>query len=71
MSDQDSNVEWYFDLKRNIAVPGNERGPGDQVMGPYSSKSAAENWKSTVELRNDAWDEDDKQWDGEDDQNSQ
>jgi len=63
MSDPDSTIDWYFDLKRKIAVPASERGPGDQVMGPYRTKVEAENWKSTVESRNDAWDDDDKRWD--------
>ena len=54
--------EWYFDLARGVAVPAEDRGPGDRMLGPYPSKAAAENWKNTVESRNEAWDEDDERW---------
>ena len=56
------STEWYWDLERQLAVPADERGPGDQMLGPYATKGEAENWKSTVESRNDAWDEDDDEW---------
>jgi hypothetical protein len=56
------STEWYWDLERQLAVPSDERGPGDQMLGPYPTKGEAENWKSTVESRNDAWDEDDDEW---------
>jgi hypothetical protein len=58
--------EWYWDLKRGIAVPASERGPSDQMLGPYPTKSAAEAWRSTVEARNRAWDAADEEWYGED-----
>jgi hypothetical protein len=32
------------------------------MLGPYPTKSAAENWKNTVETRNDSWDADDERW---------
>ena len=54
--------EWYFDLNRGVAVPGEQRGHADHMLGPYPSKSAAENWKNTVETRNDTWDADDERW---------
>ena len=56
------STEWYWDLERQLAVPADERGPGDQMLGPYPTKGEAENWRSTVESRNDAWDEDDDEW---------
>jgi len=34
-------------------------------MGPYESREAAENWKDTVESRNDEWDKADREWSGE------
>lgn len=58
---------WYFDLERGIAVPASERGPGDHMLGPYPTKGQAENWKQTVEQRNDAWEEADETWNGPDD----
>ena len=57
-----SSDEWYFDLHKGVAVPASERGHADHMLGPYRTKGEAENWKSTVESRNEAWDEDDAEW---------
>ena len=62
MSDRPA-TEWYWDLERDRAVPADERGPGDRVLGPYRTKGEAENWRSKVESRNDEWDSDDEAWD--------
>jgi hypothetical protein len=58
--------EWYWDLKRNIAVQADQRGQGDDMLGPYNTRGEAENWKSKVEARNQAWDEADEAWEGTD-----
>lgn len=65
----DPTTEWYWDLQRGRAVPADERGHADHMLGPYATKGEAENWKATVEARNDEWDEADREWDewGEDD----
>jgi hypothetical protein len=65
----ESSTEWYWDLGRGRAVPAAERGPGDRVLGPYPTKAAAEDWRRTVDERNDAWDDADEAWeaDGADD----
>lgn len=55
---------WYWDLERKVAVPANERGPGDHMLGPYPTRGEAENWQSKVEARNNAWDEQDEAWEG-------
>lgn len=55
-------TEWYWDLEKQIAVPADERGPGDHMLGPYPTKGEAENWKATVEARNEAWDDADDEW---------
>lgn len=54
--------EWYWDLERKIVVPASQRGAFDHVLGPYSSKAEAENWKSIAEERNEDWEEDDQAW---------
>jgi hypothetical protein len=54
--------EWYFDVKRGVAVQASERGQADDLLGPYASKAAAENWRESVAARNDAWDADDERW---------
>ena len=62
MGDIDPDTEWYWDLDRKVAVPADERGPGDHMLGPYRTKGEAENWKSTVETRNETWDDADEAW---------
>jgi hypothetical protein len=51
---------WYWDLTKKVAVRASDRGRGDQTMGPYESKAEAENWRKTVEDRNESWDNDDE-----------
>ena len=58
----DGDESWYFDLRRGIAVPASERGPGDDVLGPYPSRAEALNWRSRVEQRNEQWEEADEAW---------
>ncbi len=60
MSDPDT--QWYWDLERQRAVPADERGHADHMLGPYPTKGEAENWKHTVEQRNEAWDDADEEW---------
>ena len=59
--------QWYWDLKKGKAVPASERGPADEVLGPYPSKDEAEHWRDRLEERNQAWEQADKEWEGEDD----
>lgn len=54
--------QWYWDLTKKRAVPAWERGLGDSTLGPYDSRAEAENWKATVESRNERWDDDDEDW---------
>jgi len=54
--------EWYWDLRRKVAVPASQRGPGDNMLGPYRSRAEAMNWKAKVEQRNDGWDDADERW---------
>jgi hypothetical protein len=56
--------EWYFDLERGVAVPASERGHADHTLGPYPTRGEAENWKATVDTRNEVWDDADEEWAG-------
>jgi len=55
--------QWYWDLRRQKAVRGDERGPGDDTLGPYDSRYAAEHWRDRVDDRNKAWEDADDEWD--------
>ncbi len=57
-----ANTDWYWDLDKKIAVRADNRGPGDQTLGPYDSKAEAENWKATSASRNDIWEAADDEW---------
>lgn len=59
---------WWFDLQRGQAVRDDERGPAKDMLGPYPSKAAAENWRVTRDEREGAWREEDERWDGEPDE---
>ena len=56
------DTDWYWDLDKKIAVRADNRGPGDQTLGPYDTKAEAENWQATLAKRNDIWDNDDETW---------
>jgi len=58
----ESGTEWYWDLGKGVAVPADRRGPADQLLGPYATRGEAENWKATVESRNESWDDADEEW---------
>jgi hypothetical protein len=59
--------EWYWNLKEGRAVPASERGPADELLGPYGSKDEAERWREQLEARNDAWEQADREWEGDGD----
>lgn len=59
--------EWWYDLKQNRAVSDDERGPAKDLLGPYPSKEAAENWRQTHEGREAVWNQDDEDGDEEGD----
>ena len=54
--------QWYFDVRRGVAVPASQRGRAEDMLGPYPSKAAAENWRKSVADRNDEWDAEDERW---------
>ena len=56
--------EWYWCMRHQDVEPADKGCPPDQRMGPYSSPGEARRWREKVEARNEAWDEDDKRWEG-------
>jgi hypothetical protein len=63
-----TDEQWYWDLRKNRAVRASERGPGEDVMGPYDTKEDAEHWREKVEARNEAWEQADREWAGEEEE---
>jgi hypothetical protein len=58
--------QWFWCLDHGAAVTADDPCPPKRKLGPYPSRTAAENWKQTVEARNEKWDAEDKEWSGED-----
>lgn len=55
---------WWFDLKAGRAVRDDDRGPATDLLGPYPTQAAAENWKQAHDSREDEWERDDEAWEG-------
>lgn len=53
-----SGGEFYWCLEHN-RVEGPHEDKAARRMGPYPTREAAENWKATVDQRNESWDGDD------------
>lgn len=57
---------WYWCLRHERAEEAGHACPAEDRLGPYESKQAAQHWRERVEARNDRWDEQDREWSGED-----
>ncbi len=62
----DDEPRWWWDMKKGRAVTDDERGPAQDVLGPYPSKQAAEAWRSTRDAREEEWKAEDERWEGDD-----
>ena len=56
---------WYWCLRHKGVESGSESScPPEDRMGPYESREAAANWKDKVDARNEKWEAEDKEWEG-------
>jgi hypothetical protein len=62
-----ADEEWYWCLDHSAAEPADGPCPPSRRLGPYPSRAAAEHWKEKVEARNEKWDAEDREWNGDDD----
>jgi len=53
----DAHGEWYWCFEHQRVEKFGEL-DGDDHMGPYPTREAAEHWQDLVDARNKAWDED-------------
>ena len=60
--------QWYWCTRHGRAESEVQACPPDDRLGPYESKDAAEHWRERVEARNDRWQEQDREWEGEADE---
>ncbi len=59
-------ASWYWCLDHKRVEGSAEACPPDRCMGPYKSQNEAAHWKDKVESRNEAWDQEDRRWEGDD-----
>jgi hypothetical protein len=57
---------WFWCLDHKRVEGASEPCPPDRRMGPYSTRDEAAHWRDKVEARNEAWDQEDRRWEGED-----
>ena len=60
-------MEWYWCLTHERAETDDERDDLENSLGPYPTEVEARHWRDRVEARNEAWEEQDRRWRGEDD----
>jgi len=65
MSDSGSGTEYYWCTRHHRVETQADICPAMYVLGPYGSKADAENALQSVQERNEAWDEEDRRWAGE------
>ena len=57
--------KWYWCLDHDRVEGAGEACPPDRCMGPYETRDEAAHWRDKVEARNEAWDQEDRRWEGE------
>jgi hypothetical protein len=65
MSEPDRD-RWYWCLRHERPEHEGEQCPAQDRLGPYSSRQEALNWREKAEARDERWREQDRQWEGED-----
>ena len=58
--------QWYWCLDHKRVEPADTACPPGRLMGPYKTQDEAAHWRQKVEARIQAWDQEDRQWEGED-----
>lgn len=58
--------QWYWCLVHQRPEQEGSQDKAEDVLGPYPTLEAAQNWKQTVEARNEAWKAEDERWEGKD-----
>ena len=56
-------TQYYFNLTNGTVEEGHQS-PGTELMGPYATREEAARALQTAADRNQAWDEENAEWDG-------
>ena len=65
MSDTDDKVEYYFNTRTQMVEKGRQSS-WEHLMGPYDTAEEATKALETARKRSQAWDDDDREWRGSD-----
>ena len=65
--DSDMAAQFFWCLRHERVEEGDQACEADQRMGPYSSREEAANWREKKDARNEKWDREDREWEGEED----
>ena len=57
--------DWYWCLDHGAVESAESPCPPDHRLGPFHTRAEAENWRETYRERNDRWDREDAEWEGE------
>lgn len=59
-------TSWYWCFTHDRVESDAERDDIENSLGPYPSPDEARNWRDRVDVRNEAWEEEDERWEGTD-----
>ncbi|MDP9419310.1 MAG: hypothetical protein M3P53_04030 [Actinomycetota bacterium] len=62
----EASTSWYWCFRHGRAEPEGEQCAAVDRLGPYPSRERALHWREQVDQRNEAWREQDRRWEGED-----
>jgi hypothetical protein len=60
-----TRAEWYWCLDHGTVESAESSCPPDRRLGPFATPAEAENWRETYRERNERWDREDAEWEGE------
>jgi hypothetical protein len=60
-----AEVAYWFNVDTRQVVTDETKGPGDNLMGPYTSEADAALALETARERTERWDEEDRAWEDE------
>jgi len=58
--------QFWFNTRTGLVEELDEKSPGKDLLGPYPTRSAAEQALTTARARTEQWDREEREWEGED-----
>ena len=64
----DEGGRWYWCFAHDRPEAEGEQCAAEDRLGPYGSREEAVHWRDKVEARNERWKQQDREWEGEDEE---